>query len=1343
VPATDQFFRKLSTMHVVFAISSLVMFGVTIWMMAADHNDEWRVWQTEFSTLEAEKNRADQDARKTELAGSPKEYEQKKRALKQERDRKTKKLETQNNTLPRLQSDVQKISRDIDMATRLVRNQRAHRDVARANYDLGIRDDLHTHNLEKLQRRKNIFDNQQAEVDQLELNLEQKEVKLGEKLEKLSQVTNSRDQTEAELKSLTTDIELMHAALIKLEPNGLSWAKRRIMEWPIIDGFNSHHKLINDWLPDLRITLGMTESVRFDRCRSCHQGVDRTGTGNVPNFPFGRRKEGRYPHPFATHPWPDVYVSSTSPHPAMDGPLKFGCTVCHDGQGSGTSFSNASHTPNNPHQEEVWHEKYHYASNHFWEYPMFPKRFRESTCLKCHHTVLELGVSSVAAHEAIRKNGRPTAPKVYKGWQIIRTMGCFGCHEIRGFDAGKPIGPDLRLEPNYNEAALHLLRDPAFNQLAGNNARKMDRQSNAPLREMRELALRVVEQPAETNADRRRLQALIQEDEASKEPLLTMQAHALEDVFDDVNNPGTLRKVGPSLRSVGQKTTRGWLEYWIEEPQRFRPSTRMPQFFHLSNMDDAVAHRLTPVEIAAVAQFLIDKSGKSIDKFGQNGLMTPMKDYKPDPARGAELFSRRGCLACHSHRSFPDPDNGLSADFAPDLSRIFEKIRSGREGFNWLYTWISDPQRHHPRSRMPNLFLSEGEPPGVNAAADIAAFLLTPSEKKDDDYKDPRNYKLAPNDSALNELVELYLKSVLAKPSRDAIITGGHYPEKDPEKVKGDEIELVGEPVTRRMKLNYVGRRTISRYGCYGCHDIPGFERARSIGTTLQDWGRKDTTKLAIEHIKEFLDRSGEPDGNSTRNRVDKALKRASAEAFISPEQEEREMAAAFFYESLLHHGRPGFAWQKLRDPRSYDYKKIGTKRYDERLRMPKFPLDEQQIEAVVTFLLGLVAEPPSEQYLYDPGGAAAVRIKGEQLLQKYNCIGCHMVELPKVTYAPDADALPYFSQLGADDYPEGFELLMELKPPRDAETGETLEFEEDGKQRSLSIISFRGLVALPADLEEDPEDQITTYSLWETVKVKGKLLRPSANLSVPTTRPRLVDVQPARGGRFAEWLVAHLAGDPPNPESMARSWQQAPPPLYLQGIKVQTPWLFQFLKNPHKIRHTIVLRMPRFNMSDAEAHVLANYFAAVDGVPFPYQEIPQREPDYLTAKAPNYLNDSWNLLNDPGLCIKCHSVGGKQVQVSNSKTDIRGPNLEYVPDRLRPKWTMLWLYSPNWLTTYTSMPKAILRSKPVEGLFGGDGNSQNMALRDALMNYHRLMERDGTVVDAFKPITIDKEFGD
>ena len=213
--------------------------------------------------------------------------------------------------------------------------------------------------------------------------------------------------------------------------------------------------------------------------------------------------------------------------------------------------------------------------------------------------------------------------------------------------------------------------------------------------------------------------------------------------------------------------------------------------------------------------------------------------------------------------------------------------------------------------------------------------------------------------------------------------------------IKGDEIELYTEgdeapsqeEFDNRM-LNFLGRRSVSRYGCYACHDINGYGQARSIGTALQDWGRKDTSRLAPEHIHEYLHHHGQRDGSSTQKFVKSALERASSDSFDSEEEREEALRTAFFYDSLIHHGRPGFIFQKLRQPRSYDFKKIDTKRYNERLVMPMFPLTDDEIEAISTFVLGLVAEPPAAKYVYTPDQRTKDRNQGEILLKKYNCTG-------------------------------------------------------------------------------------------------------------------------------------------------------------------------------------------------------------------------------------------------------------------------------------------------------------------------------------------------------------------
>ncbi len=1261
MPATEDYLRPLPKMHRWFAVSMIVLFVSTLLMMYFDHHDEWRAYQHQFFQLEADKIVAEENATKAQLTGVAvgsgaksaakleKSYEAKREELKKALAEKKTQLGQAVQDLAEREANIKKLDNEYLMQMRKVRESRSYRGVASANFDLGIRDQVSE---EKSAALLKDFKEKQQAVDELEAELDRREADRKKATDELKKQTKDRDAAAAAVKAFESDIVRLEAAKnrIEPEPNSLGGAvktfKRWLMEQPIVDGFNSHIKIQQDWLPDMKITLGMAKTARFDRCRTCHLAIDRVGDGDVPDFPHGDGKNGTYQHPFSTHPRPDVYLTAASPHPLND----FGCTSCHDGQGSGTSFQNASHTPSDPHQAHEWEHDFKWFNNHFWEYPMQPARLRESACLKCHHSVVELGQNT--------KFGA-TAPKAYEGWQLIKKYGCFGCHEINGFDAGKPVGPDLRLEPQTLAEAKKIADDP--------------------------------------------------------------KAVA-----------GVERKVGPSLKHIASKTTREWLTHWTEEPKRFRPKTTMPQFFNLTNNSDDHGKHFSKAELAGIAHYLFDNSKEL--KYD-----APPAGYEPNAKRGETLFAQKGCLACHSHDA--ERFKGTKAEFGPNLSKIAAKLKPGEDGFNWLYTWIREPERHHPRTKMPDLFLDPVKQGNdlVDPAADIAAYLLTGEKGKYD--------AIEIADAELDKLVEMLLwrrKTVSPEQARN-VMKDRKYPLAR-ETVKGDEIELVAEHADakfsykewRNRKMNYLGRVTISRYGCYGCHDIPNFETARPIGTALQDWGLKDPSRLAPEHIEEYLHHHGEPDGSSTLARVESAIKKAATGDFDSHEQEEKELGAAFFYESLLHHGRPGFIWQKLRDPRSYDYEKTETKFYDERLRMPKFPLNEHEIEAISTFVLGLVARPPAEKYQYRPKGAELAKVEGEKLLQKFNCTGCHIIDLPEISYATKLEEI-LASELGVEDHPEGFDLLMKLKPPRKALTGKSHIVKKSDGTETLPVLMFKGLVSSRPKPDDEPEEREYGYDLWETIDVGGKVQWAPQRIIVPEAQ--LVSEKPARGGSFAEWLVSDIK----RVDAEANAWQMSPPPLYQEGIKVQTPWLYSFLKNPQQLRHVTVLRMPKFNMTDAEAQVLANYFAAYDGATYPYQDVPQRNPGYLSAaneryheRHPNrpgdYLQESWRVLNAP-ICIKCHSVAGQEYKGSDPKKDIRGPNLDYVADRLRPDWVMLWLHKPAWITPYTSMPPVFRKDqKQFPPLMDTDPLDQVTSVRDALMNYTRLLEKEGKLPLAAAP---------
>ena len=46
--ASETTFRNLKRLHLVFAVSSLALLTVTVWMLAADHWREWKVYQRTF-----------------------------------------------------------------------------------------------------------------------------------------------------------------------------------------------------------------------------------------------------------------------------------------------------------------------------------------------------------------------------------------------------------------------------------------------------------------------------------------------------------------------------------------------------------------------------------------------------------------------------------------------------------------------------------------------------------------------------------------------------------------------------------------------------------------------------------------------------------------------------------------------------------------------------------------------------------------------------------------------------------------------------------------------------------------------------------------------------------------------------------------------------------------------------------------------------------------------------------------------------------------------------------------------------------------------------------------------
>lgn len=130
---------------------------------------------------------------------------------------------------------------------------------------------------------------------------------------------------------------------------------------------------------------------RIDRCVSCHLGIESPEMSDAP-----------LPH--RSHS--GSFIEDHSIH-------RFGCTICHGGQGRALEKEQAF-------GREV---------DTYWPYPLLDQPYIQASCAKCHLAIFS------------RSSFMEGTEVLMKGQEIFVREGCLGCHKARG--TGGVIGPDL------------------------------------------------------------------------------------------------------------------------------------------------------------------------------------------------------------------------------------------------------------------------------------------------------------------------------------------------------------------------------------------------------------------------------------------------------------------------------------------------------------------------------------------------------------------------------------------------------------------------------------------------------------------------------------------------------------------------------------------------------------------------------------------------------------------------------------------------------------------------------------------------------------------------------------
>jgi mono/diheme cytochrome c family protein len=279
-------------------------------------------------------------------------------------------------------------------------------------------------------------------------------------------------------------------------------------------------------------------------------------------------------------------------------------------------------------------------------------------------------------------------------------------------------------------------------------------------------------------------------------------------------------------------------------------------------------------QATAIAAYLLDASKADSEQWTASHAASA--GVNPNSAeRVAQGQALADSLGCRGCHGFAPGESPALLGANKDIAPNLSNIAEKTDG-RWIYHWLKNPRGYSPVSRMPNLRLSDDE------AAALTSFLLTLGAAKSDD---------------------------------DALAATLHQPE-----------------------AIATGQSLVRKYGCFGCHDIPGMETESRIGVELSTFGSKPREELFF--------------GNHTD----------------IPETWD------------------DWTTNKLKSPRTYQTDRIEQV-------MPQFDLAEEDIKVLRIFLSSRTDDKIPVKYRYPNVQRSAALVQGRRVVERYNCVGCHIIE--------------------------------------------------------------------------------------------------------------------------------------------------------------------------------------------------------------------------------------------------------------------------------------------------------------------------------------------------------------
>ncbi len=366
--------------------------------------------------------------------------------------------------------------------------------------------------------------------------------------------------------------------------------------------------------PPAEMALVIPALNREDRCTSCHVAMQDLSL-------FGQ------PNPLQPHP--GEYLIQ---HP----PARFGCTICHGGNGKALE-GDAAHGGD------------------------FRKgQLVEIACANCH-----------------REESLPGAPNVSRGKALLRTHQCTQCHYIRGLSETEAFRPAPRLTglgDKVNDQWLRRwLTDPK-SYLP--NARMPKYEIDAKYIDA------LIGYLMRSHLDSSRTADYPEGDPARGKGTLRLAFCITCHPFN-----GKGGKDAPDLGRIGNKVREGWIAEMLADPHRFQPKTPMPQY------------NLTPQQMSDIAAYLMDEftDYDLLEQDDTTKVPVYWPDAQERAEIGRKVYKELRCANCHGVVERGDEWMRVGPDLSTIGDRPVEEIDFGLSNIprtlpDYLFEKIRNPQ---------------------------------------------------------------------------------------------------------------------------------------------------------------------------------------------------------------------------------------------------------------------------------------------------------------------------------------------------------------------------------------------------------------------------------------------------------------------------------------------------------------------------------------------------------------------------------------------------------------------------------------------------------------------------